>query len=521
MDSAKEFKHHSYGIACRFLRTAVVVDDEAYMAPNRDDGPKAEVVTPDRSSKVPRRDEQAPVGRRTSHALDADSLIGSFCALGVICGVVGPTDAAMETMRKADIVILDWRLQADEPEYALKLLRELLTGEAERNALRLVAIYTGEARLEDIHENVFAELSNSELEPRKNETGTEISYRHGRVVLYAKSYVNLVPSLRERSVAEKNLPGRLLEDFASMTAGLLPGIALTALTAVRQGEHKILDRFCAELDPAFLAHMTCLPDPAEAEGQIVAHVAEELRGLVDEAVAAESPAGAHAVESWLLRDERTKFQFGGKQPLDRDQTIHLATKGLKASSALGNSAFAHLSKGFDRVGVAGLDERLAWIMNFRTVYNEPPPRLWLGSVVTMTEDDDERHLICMRFRCDSVRLGEETTFIFLPLVQPSNTKEQVVVKMRDEFKRLGIRLDPADWVLRKFKPSDDNRTVTATRQESGSEFEFTDTSGRRYTWRGELKAEYAQRIAQTFAATLSRVAVDESEWLRRMARSGS
>ena len=49
-------------------------------------------------------------------------------------------------------------------------------------------------------------------------------------------------------------------------------------------------------------------------------------------------------------------------------------------------------------------------------------------------------------------------------------------------------------------------------------FEFTDTSDNRYRWRGELKAEYAQRIAQTFGTTLSRVAIDESEWLRRSAR---
>jgi len=52
------------------------------------------------------------------------------------------------------------------------------------------------------------------------------------------------------------------------------------------------------------------------------------------------------------------------------------------------------------------------------------------------------------------------------------------------------------------------------------ELEFTDTCDKRYRWRGELKAEYAQRIAQTLATALSRVAVDESEWLRRMAEKG-
>ena len=36
---------------------------------------------------------------------------------------------------------------------------------------------------------------------------------------------NLVKPLKHRSVAEEDLPGRLVKDFASMTSGLLPGIA--------------------------------------------------------------------------------------------------------------------------------------------------------------------------------------------------------------------------------------------------------------------------------------------------------
>ena len=265
---------------------------------------------------------------------------------------------------------------------------------------------------------------------------TTIPYRHGRLELYAKSGVNLAEPLKARGIAEGDLPARLTNDFAVMTDGLLPGIALTSLTAVREGEHKVLDRFRAEIDPAFLAHMACLSDPEEAEQQIVAHVAEELRGLVSEAVAAESPAGRQAVESWIRRDGRTSFEFGGRK-LDLTQTIQLATEGLDASNALKSSAFGDLSTGFAHRGIADLDERLAWIMSFRTVYNEPPPRLWLGSVVTMNEPDGGKHLICMRPRCDCVRLKDETTFLFLPLVDPP--------KRMDQWWRLIAH--SCDWVL--------------------------------------------------------------------------
>ena len=151
------------------------------------------------------------------------------------------------------------------------------------------------------------------------------------------------------------------------------------------------------------------------------------------------------------------------------------------------------------------------------MFNEPPPTLWLGSVVTEMIDGEGIHLICMRPRCDCVRLDKGTSFFFLPLGDPEKRREQLVVRLGDEFKRLGIGFDSSDWVLKKFKPLNPDHAIIATKEPDNT-FVFADTDSKRYTWRGELKAEYVQRIAQTFATKMSLVAVDESEWLRRMAR---
>ena len=516
MRTTGEFGSGCHEIARRFLQTAVVVDDEAYMPLVQKDVPEGEVVAPGRGAHASSQEDRDPDGRRGGNTLDARSVMDSFAKLGVICGVVGPGQSTIEMMRQADIVVLDWRLQDGDSRYALRLLRDLLSGELDRNSLRLVAIYTGEAWLEGIFETVSKQLRDTGFNPVGNERKTAISYRHGRVVLYAKADVNLAEHLKNRSVAEGDLPERLVEDFSAMTEGLLPSIALTSLTAVREGAHRVLDQFCADLDPAFLAHRACLSNPDDAERQIVDHVAEELRGLMDNAVTAQSPAGEDAVEGWIRHRNggANRFVFG-KRKLSLDETVTLVKKGLTLSN-LSDKAFEDLSAGFADNGVDDLNERLAWIMSFRTVYNAPPPTLWLGSVVTEMMDDDERHLICMRPRCDCVRLKEESSFFFLPLVEPRKAKEQLVVRLGNEFKRLGIGLDPAGWVHRRFKPSEDNRAVTAIKDEASGAFVFRDTCDQRYTWRGELKAEYTHRIAQNFAKMLSRVAVDESEWLRRM-----
>ena len=517
MVSVQEVGRRSREFARRFLQTAVVVDDAAYMTSDQSGVPEGEVVVPGRRGPLPSQEDRGSVGRGTEHTLNARSVMDSFAAIGVICGVVGPSGSVMEMMRQADIVVLDWWLRQDDGQYALTLLHDLLTGDRDRYSLRLVAIYTGDSRLEDISEAVFTELETAGLDPQRDGSEKAISYRHGRVVLYAKSEVILAGKLKARSVAEEDLPERLVEDFAAMTEGLLPSIALTSLTAVREGAHMVLDQFSADLDPAFLAHRACLSNPEDAEQQIVSHVAEELRGLMDNAVAAESPAGVEAVEGWIRRrnEGAESFVFDG-ETLNIEQTITLANEGLKAS-VLNKNAFKGLSAGFAGGAVVDLDEKLAWIMSFRTVFNAPPPTLWLGSVLTEMVDSGAKHLICLRPRCDCVRLDGETPFLFLPLVAPRKGKDQLVVRLDSGFMRLGIGLDPNGWVHRRFKPPEGTRSLTATKEEPGGVFMFTDTCNTRYTWQGELKAEYTQRIVQIFTMTLSRVAVDESEWLRRMA----
>ncbi len=522
--SADAFAEHCRGLAKRFLQTAIVVDDEALMSADDIERIRG-VETPTRQPSKPVGDEATTAGS-ASHSLYTKGLIDSFSELGVICGVIGPTETAMDAIRQADIVVLDWRLKVDDSEYALKLFNRIVTGEADRNALRLVAFYTGEADLVAIRGDIEVELAQVGLDPEVSGEAT-VMYRHGRVVLYAKPSVNVAAPLRDRKVSEEDLPNRLVDDFSKMTAGLLPSIALVSLTAVRECAHMVLDRFCSRLDPAFLAHRACLPNPDDAEGQMVNHVAEELRGLMDYAVADQSPAGGNAVAGWirnLAGDPPRTFQFGQKS-LTSEETMALAKGGLSNQNVLGRNEFECLSTGFAGFAVQELDEELAWIITSRTVFNAPPPTLWLGTVVARRREVDDKsqatQLVCLRPRCDSVRLDEKTSFAFLPLGEPNQGQEQLVVKAGDSYGRRGIGLDASGWEVHEFDPHSDRYSVVAQKAASNEAFVFTDVHGNEYEWLGELKAEFAQRIAQIFAGTFSRVAVDESEWLRRSARKGA
>ncbi|MDE0227027.1 MAG: response regulator receiver domain [Gammaproteobacteria bacterium] len=521
--SADAFAEHCRGLVKRFLQTAIVVDDEALMS--ADDIARVRgVETPTRQPRKPVGDEAAK-GGSGSHSLYTKGVIDAFSELGVICGVIGPTETAMDAIRQADIVVLDWRLKDDDSEYALKLLKDIVTGEIDRNALRLVAFYTGEADLVAIREAIEGELRRVGFNPQVSGAATVV-YRHGRVVLYAKPSVNVPTALRDRRVEEEELPNRLVDDFSEMTTGLLPSIALTSLTAVRECAHMVLDRFCSRLDPAFLAHRTCLPNPDDAERQMVNHVAEELRGLMDYAVADQSPAGERAVAGWIRKragDPPENFRFGQKS-LTNDQALALAKAGLSNQNVLGKNEFECLSTGFGGGGQE-LDEELAWIITSRTVFNAPPPTLCLGTVVGRRGEADDKcqaaQLVCVRPRCDSVRLSKKTSFAFLPLGEPRRGQEQLIVKADGSYRRRGIGLDASGWEIREFEPDSVRYSVVAQKDDSNQAFVFVDADGNEYEWLGELKAEFAQRIAQVFADTLSRVAVDQSEWLRRSAQKGA
>ena len=513
------FAEHCRALAQRFLQTAIVVDDEAFTAQHET---TVDTLTPP-GRRPPSGDTDDAVPRSGRHSLDTKAIIDGFASLGVICGAIGPTDAAMAAIRQADIVVLDWRLKDDDPEFALSLLMDILTAEPDRNALRLVAFYTGEGELDRIQDQIVTRLRDAGLDPTVADHAT-VTYGHGRIVLYAKPSVNLPGTLRSRQAPEGQLPERLIEDFARLTVGLLPSIALTSLTAVRESAHIVLNTFRADLDPAFLAHRACLANPDEAEQHMVASIASELRSVMEYAVADQEPAGRTPITQWIGGRPHASegFEFG-QHTLKLEEVVRLATDGFGATdhARFLERNFELLSAGLGGRDGEALDERLAWIMASRTVYDTPPPRLWLGTVIARLSrqgDDGEELLICLRPRCDSVRLNGKTSFGFLPLVDPERGQVKLVVRSKGEYRRRGVAWDASGWKVHAFNPTPDAGAVLAQRDPNSGQLAFEDAGGNKYEWRGELKAEFAQRVASAFADSLSRPAVDDSEWLRRSAK---
>ena len=520
---------HCRQIVRDFLLTAVVVDDEL-SAPA--DAPVHGGLTPPDQRAPSREPTQAAPQDHPSQPLKVDPITWSFARQGMVCGVVVPQgdqndlEVLAKAIARADIVILDWRLSRTSGATALPLLERILRAD-QPERLRLVAFYTGEPDHQDIRGQISESLV--ALDAPHGPAGTtddhgRIDFGACRIVVYGKpgSGADALSTV----VNEEELAERLIADVAEMVQGLLPSLVLTALAAVRENVYRVLERFGRDLDPAFLAHRACLPQPSDSEEHMVEQIASELHGIMDEAVRRKSPAGIEAIAHWLedrFSDGQVEFHPKGQNRAVSvlvDEVLTMLESGFdnERPSGLGKKQWPVLSHGLAGVssGVGEIDHRLASAMSFRQVLEGTSRRqLSMGTVVRRTGSDDTT-LLCVTPRCDSVRLTEESSFLFLPLWELKDGPLQVVVPSgADEHHRMTVSEKPSEWLMEDFKPDPEGKCVLAYPDGPERGFTFQDVDGGRYRWVGELKPEFAQSIAQAIAKRMSRLPLNKSEWLRR------
>ena len=523
-----DFAEHCLKIAQRFLLTAIVVDDELNLS--KLPQPHGNLRIPSTSAVT---SEEKSGDQQPLRSLNADLITSSFSRAGMVCGVVSPEEgnddlALVKTLTRADIVILDWQLSRTSDRTALPLLKQILS-EGPRHQLRLIAVYTGENDPPEILERIANGIDGTLINGQNSSVDRGpfmIDFFACRIVVYLKEGTYPVSEYSNRIVSEQDLPDHLISDFASKVEGLLPSVVMTALTAVRENVYRVLERFESGLDPAFLAHRACLYHPQESEQHIVEQIASELHSIMDDAISRSSPAGIEVIKHWFsgrFAGDKVIFGSGHEHPVEN--VLDMLERGLedKANRLLDpQKKFNILSYGFSKgaENSEALDLRLASAMSFRQVLDQRQRHLTMGTVIHCAESGSEEFLICVTPKCDSVRLTETTSFIFLPLSNPKQKRVQIVVPVgENDFRRMSISTKSSNWRIMDFNPDSKQRCVLAYSDNSDRTFKFQSVNNnQKYRWIGELKPEFAQSIAQEIAGRMSRVPLNKSEWLRRSER---
>ncbi len=522
----------------KFLQTVVVVDDKARLESPSTNYENTKMLSIDKA------EEHSPVGVRADlvspeadtastlpdpEDLDAKALVDGFAKEGIACTVLRPileddvVTQASKIAELADIVVLDWILGSDNGARATSLMRKMIEDGSSTDRMRLIAIYTGERDLRNVTDKAAEVLSERFAGDPERPSDFVAAKGPVRVAVFGKAHTR-APSedtgLSERMVGISELPNRLILEFAEMTTGLLPNVAIAGLSEVRAQTHKLLTMFSRSLDPAYLGHRVLLPDPSEAEDQVVGMFVAEVLSILENGGVAKQ-AGIESIRAWLNEMASSEsLRPTHLSVTSQDALLELLENGIDNTEGIefGGWKWEKATHAFtsDDGRAEDANRQFAKMMHVKTQYGGPPPTLTLGTILCTESDQCATYWICLQPRCDAVRIDGSRAFPMVPMTYVADQRKdfEVVVPHREAWVLLCVPRKPAEIRMFTFKSSDSSRKqVTANR--SDSTWIIKSIKGPSFEWVAQLKDEHAQRIANEFAGSFSRVGVNESEWVRR------
>jgi len=558
--------------ATAFLQTVVVIDNEASLRADEDEQRKVKrsVATRKRSS-APGKEESSPQGcgkeeeaggcsgsdapepdngesELRAHRLELNQVSRAFADVELTCGVYLPSDSdpaevdklVTETVRAigpTDACVLDWQLRNNDSKPAIDAIKEVLADDDSKGGrLRLILVYTAE--------NLAA--ASSELEQELRDAGRTVTLGHrDEVPLLTGDHFRIAfankptgkVNFEDPGVVEwRELPERIIREFTALSSGLLRAFALESVAAVRRDMHRILTQFDAELDPVYAGDRATKPDPDDA-GRLTAEILQSEIMLSVEAENAEKKIlGSEGCIAWLasqtpsLDDRRdVKIAWKGDRPDDElindDVRTKLLQEGAKNASSINRK---HVTSSFfgkeqeaewaNRSADYAVLATLAYHSGKRA--GRPissAPLLKFGTIIR----SDEKTLLCLQPACDAVRLEKAMPFLFITL-NPKDGEFDLVLPQGEAHARFKIPLGSGYKYLRelhtiKFAPADGSDVISAKAIKDAS-FVFTDDQGEHWEWCAQLRDMTAVHIAQSTVNAISRIGVNEFEWLRTNAK---
>lgn len=542
MADQRKFSDHVREIVDDFLQTVVIVDDQALQvsgptAPDDDpaDGGENQAVGGLAIEDVQAPDEETP----SADELPAKEVIDAFASRGLVCAILHPDNAVEQRLlraaERADLLVVDWVIDENRGGRALELIADVIKEDEQSDShrLRVIAVYTGQSDLASVADSLEKILEDAYQESELDREDGSLSMTKGpvRLTVFAKEHVKApVPGGASSRVKFAELPEKLATEFSALTHGLVSGVALQALAAMRRDTHRILDNLGPGLDPGYLGHRVAQMRPIDAEAHLTDMVAAEFRSvLADAQVGAKADLGAIRLWlTWIAKESGLKpgELFGFDPAMKRTQLVKMLRDGLGDDAKLdeqqasieggSKSKLKEVRKAatklfcIDDGASMRSDGEFSARMMLRTIYGKPRRELHIGTIIYR----GDRFLLCVQPACDSVRLdpGSDVAFPFLLLDPPSKGKVDLIVPhpSTEKWTPLALARKPNAIEMIRFRPTA-NRTVPAYK--NGSTYFFRST-GHTYRWVADLKPEFAHRVANELAQQFSRIGLDEPELLR-------
>lgn len=447
----------------------------------------------------------------------------AFLAKGIHCSLfeVENDEDSLEPLKsilkKSDVVILDWQMHQDDGRKARELLLSVIKN-SQQPELRLYIIFTNDKKQYNnlLSQTILPELMKAGI---INEIPENIEcvfkFGHSKIVVLEKEN----GEKSETTVSDEELPDRIIEEFTEITSGLVSNTVLKAISVIRRNSHSLLATFNKDLDAAYYNHRAFLESPADSELHVTNWISDEIKDMLYfNNVSNEMNIDRInlSIDSYGIL-EFPIFDKDGvvAKRISKEQMVNLLGEGCvkynKENEKNGLNVpqpwFKHFHKSFASNGI-NVNEKFATLssLSSSSLAHDTHQLLTLGVIMKNGED----LLLCIQPSCDCLRLKKVTKFIFLK-IEKSTGNVDLIIPIGETFEKLSLSYKSDNIVLIDFNPINGSITsLTENKIET-----FTDNDGKKYVWMGNLKYPFAQRIVNSFAYEISRVGLDESEWLRR------
>lgn len=442
-----------------------------------------------------------------------NELVKSFCKKHLLITPVNPRDLNTDNIdelkdtvlalaQKSDVVILDREISGIDNMESQTLSNEIIKELAEDGRYHYLIIYTA-----DNPGNVEIELKNS----------GHFSYPNIDIKVKGK--------VGENSMSYDELAEFVSSDYMQSKNGLLAGALIESLAKLRTSSALMLNKLSQDYDKAFICHRILLTNPDKSLDFLFDIIKNEILSYMDS-----ESLGNHLESDCIKAYIQNKPQLNliikknENENVSNDELCKLIKEGME-SDVFSKSLSDSIKKGKKLNYILGNDDTFAKKFSEYTsiIPQSEEPNLKTGCIIQYRDC----MYLCMQPLCDTERIPQKDEendtlspipFLFVELEKISDEADRKIdfyftcKKALSGFKVLYSQVAVFYFFGNEHGviPQKSNKYTGYIYQDMKNEVCFD--------YIACLKPMVAQKFSNNFAANISRVGIDQFEWLRLKGR---
>ncbi|MBK5276468.1 MAG: hypothetical protein JJE30_15670 [Desulfuromonadales bacterium] len=529
------FAVHMQALAQEFIGTVLFVDDQILGTQKANDADETNNELDEALIEVESLQSPDENVSDIDHSLYLGRLSQACSDMGMLCSPVFTSQISSEQEKnylvdkvimlsnKADVIVLDWEMEVpsgsiDMGATAQSIVEKLKSINKDRELL--VCIFSA-ADVDKINPDA-------------------LSGEH--VIVF---YVN-----KNEKMAYEGLPDLICKKFSDVHSGLMPAAALSAIKVVRDNSHRLLFKYSSDNDAAYLSHRCLVENIDDAELFVTELLAASFGDLVRGNNTVIETVNDQKINSWMeLRSVSFKdsnFEIPGviKRKITNKTRKEWLNKGIsswlikicesrkdsktvkqkmkKWDSSHSLSLVEYFQENIDLDKTISIEAAFSRLAS-HIFFDESGKKInsnfvTLGSVIKNNKSKDKYYL-CLQPVCDSVRLvGSKIPFLFLslkPCEKPSDARGGFHIVVKDNDKDVFLKISEKNSHLKVIEFTPDPLSKKVNSKTNDLVNGYVNSQVIEFKLLAQLRREHAHRISTKFIHNITRVGLNEPEWLRR------